>query len=693
MSALNMGILKAQSKGYWQNMSKAAIQTNVLGATAADLAKMQANYSESIGRMVVLSEQGNIAMAQMAEGTTLGQEGAAEMAASMDMFAISAIGARDKVQETVDLAHKMGLNASKVLKSLQQNLKLGQTYNFKAGVKGIMQMTAYSEKLKINMQSIAGFAAQVSNPEGAVEAAATLQTLGGAWSQLADPFKLMYEARNDMEAFTKSIGEATAGTFRFNRATGEIDKSAMELNRLREVAKATNIPFEELSEMAHRMAMIKSIDMDISPQLKGDKEAKEFLESSATWSKDKKGFVISISGGPEQLIKDLNAAEIKNLVSAKESLESRAIASKTFDEQWTNIVNTFKTALMPMMQGIFDGLSKAMTKFTDWAKKGDLFEKLRKTGESIVESVVAIGKFIADNPMTSMIAAIGAIGLFKAAQWFMNGRMLAMGFNSAAGGRGGGGMGGMMMGGSGGGASGGFDRSGYSRAGWAKTAFGKGMSMKDRGFAAGQALKGPKMGFGAKMGAGIAGTALGGMLTSQSENMDPNSTGSKMFGTLGGAATGAGYGAMLGVPGMIAGGIIGGGIGAYNQFGKDPVRDSYTSDPNQLGGYNNTLQDFIYRPGEGAIPFSKNDDLSVIGHKAGGPIESKANANGSSTVKHTFDEVKISGKIELVGSNGQKIDEDLLKNNPQLVRTLSRLIQTEIKSATAGGKVNNTAST
>ena len=42
-------------------------------------------------------------------------------------------------------------NASKVLKNFQQNMKLAQNYNFKNGVKGVMQMSAYAEKMKINI--------------------------------------------------------------------------------------------------------------------------------------------------------------------------------------------------------------------------------------------------------------------------------------------------------------------------------------------------------------------------------------------------------------------------------------------------------------------------------------------------------------------------------------------------------------
>jgi hypothetical protein len=699
MSALNMGILKSTSRDYWNNITKAALQTNILGSSAADLAKMQANYSESIGRMVVLSQQGLIAMSEMAEGTTLGAEGAAQMASSMDMFGISVVGARDKVQETVDLAHKMGMNASKVLKSLQQNLKLAQTYNFKKGISGVIEMTAYSEKLKINMQSIAGFAAQVSNPEGAVEAAATLQTLGGAWAQLADPFRLMYEARNDMESFTKSIGEATAGTFRFNRVTGEVDKSALELSRLREVAKATNIPFEELSEIAHRMAMTKSIDMDINPTIRGDKGAKEFIESTATWSKDKKGFVISVGGKPEQLINTLTKEQIKAYKDEKESIASRAESSKDFDEQWANIVNTFKTALLPAIKGIFEGLGGAMKKFTDWGKKGS-FEKLFSVAQKIGDGLKWAIDQLAKSPLLSIGVILGGWAALKAATWIANGVALGIGFNSVARGGGGGGYGPSMPGG---GSSGGGGTSGPSmyrkstNAGYYKNGAQQNFSGKipagskfqgatKGGFANSWGGKNPMLrGAGATIGLG-AGAALSDEIGS---NLDPDSFGGKAMGINSATLKGASALSMFGPWGMLAGGIAGTGVGAYQQLTKDKTLRNQTLGNTKYGSNGPMYHDFAM-----PIPIDSSDKVdTLIGHKPSGPIDQRMNSsNGASNVKHSFDDIKITGRIELVGNDGKTLDEDILKNNPVLMRTLTRMIQTEVKKGSSGGKVNNNVS-
>ena len=694
MSALSMGVLNKQSRGYWDNITKSALQTNILGASAADLAKMQANYSEELGRMVVLSEEGNVAMAQMAKGTMLGEEGAAAMAASMDTFAISATGARDKVQETVDLAHKMGLNASKVLKNLQNNLKIAQTHNFKGGVTGMIKMTAYAEKFKINMESIAGFADKLFSPEGAVEAAAQLQVLGGAWSRLADPFTLMYNARNDMEGLTQSIVEATAGTFKFNKATGEITKSALELHRLQEVAKATGLDFNMLAESAHKMAMYKAIDLDIRPSITGD--AKELVESMATYDKKKKAFVINIGAGPDgtKMVKDLTDIQLKQFMAEKNTLEERAKSSQTFDEQWTNIVNTFKTALLPFMKEVADGISGVLAKFLSWAKTSQAFETIARVGKSLGEKIGAmieyVGSFVIDHPVKAAIGAVLGLGLFEVGKWALMGASFGMGFMKVA--QLSGGMSGILGGpagtpwmGAGNGAPFGMTPSGSLGSNFA-------------------AAKGSNM---LKFGGAIAGlTSAFSEFNKNQENGMGTGENAVKSGTKGlttGAGTwlgAAGAGALAGsvFPGIgtIGGfivGALGGLAGGYlGSKGGDLINSGW-------GQQNSQANDYIYSSQNGVTPIDSEDTATkfIMGHKAGGPGE-KAMSNASSSsnmsgnVHVTFDVIKFEfAPLQLQFANGQGIGELVMNDmnaSASLTSKLNESLKDQIAKVIGGGKYN-----
>ena len=73
------------------------------------------------------------------------------------------------------------------------------------------------------MEGIAGLAEKVMRPEGAVETAALLTTMGGEFAKLGDPFQLMFKARNDFASFSKDIGKATSEFVEYNKQTGAFE--------------------------------------------------------------------------------------------------------------------------------------------------------------------------------------------------------------------------------------------------------------------------------------------------------------------------------------------------------------------------------------------------------------------------------------------------------------------------------------
>lgn len=665
---LSMGILSDQAKSFSMNIYKASSRTQILGASAKDLAIMQRDYSEQLGRSVVLSEQGLVAMAEMAKGTTLGAEGAAQLAASMDNFGISATGARDIVQETVDAAHVMGVNASVATKNMLNNMGLAQKYHFKGGIKGMIEMANRAAKFKLDMAAVAGFAENLFSPEGAIDAAAQLQVLGGSWAKLADPFKLMYQARHDMDGLHKSIVEATVGTAQFNRETQELDISGMELHRLREVAKATGIDFEQLSQSAKEVAKYKDIKANIRADV--DPKYHDFLTSVAQYNKEKKGYFLEIGGKTKNIneLTNLNKAELDKLILQKEALEKRAKEAQSLDELWGNLKDTFKATLLPFLKGVELGLREPLNGFIDWMKKEDVTTKIKEFSEKVGNFAISIGKFIANNPFTALFTAIGGIGLFELGKWYLNGVALRAGFNS--GGGFGGGIGG-PGGGTGGGIGGLFNKT--SKA----TELGKGLSGKMGKFG--------KWGVGKGLGIGLA-TGVGGMALDygRSQMDDPYSTAGKAMGVgssaLYGAGLGATFGSVIPVIGTAGGAIIGSALGA----GYGLMNEWNAEDPRLV---NKTANDVIMRPGEKAQPFASND--TVMAFKKGGPIEKSLNDTDttSKSIEVAFKPLTIEfGPLTIKSDNSQvKLD---LNKDPLLAREIASIVQQELRKAIGGGKLN-----
>ena len=673
ITARSMNTLGDNFKGFSKNINTANKVTGMWGVGTEDLAKAQHAYSEEIGRSVMLNEEGLIAIGEMAAGTGLGADGAAQMASEMDKFNISVIGSKDIVEETVKLAAKMGVNSEKAIKTLQTNLRLSQRFHFKGGVKGLTTMSNEAARLRIDMEGITGLAEKVFRPEGAVEMAAQLAVMGGEFAKLGDFNTLMYKARNDFGGFAKDIAKATVEFVDFNAETGEtVIKGGLAADRMREIAKITGIQVEKLQEMAGQQKRLQKFGSLIPPIIT-DKEDRDLIASLATM---KDGEATIYLNNEDFKLKDLTNFQLEQFKNEQQSLKDRAEATQTFDDVITNFVATLKTTLLPFVQALKTGLGKPIQKLIDtWNKEG-FYKKIEDFGEKAGELISNIGQAVISfvdflGPKGTLATILGVTGLFKAASWIFNGRMLAMGFNMAV--RANPGLGG----GSG--------------------VFGNGMGASSRvnpnRFATGKGLRNMKR---LGRGGGVLAGAMSGYdeyTSNQAMGMDTGENvgrtairgGASGLGAWGGAALGT---AIFPGVGTVIGGIAGG-------LGGDALGDSLGDTFMGSGGAKPTPNNSNVVH-DGIIKFNPNDkfinvdkDTMVAGTNTNGNKELAKNlsSSGGGNVQHSFEDLNIKIDINSDSSWLNKIGGDIV-NDRRFVRELSTKIQEEIRMAIGGGKLN-----
>jgi len=696
MASLNMGLLDKRSQSFRDTLKVAGNNTISFGVGIKELAALQANYSEELGRSVLLTQQGLEALGQMAAGTNLGAEGAAKMAAEMEQQGISVERTRDFVEQTMNDASKMGLNASKVIKNIQQNMKLLNKYNFKGGVKGLAKMAETTTKLGIDMNSVTGMADKLFDIEGAVDMSSQLQVLGGAWAQLADPFHLMYMARNDMAGLTEEIGKAAASSATFNAENKDFEISAMEMHRLRKVAEQTGMSYDDLAAAAKNAARAAKVKTQMAYGF--DKDTQEFIQNTAKFN-EKGEAVININGQPK-LVKQLNQMDktaLDAMIKEKATLKERAEASQSFDEKITNLITQIKQMLLPVLEGIDKALRPIIQKLVDALQNKELMSKIQEFATSIGKFVGAIGKFIYEHPVWS--AAL--FGMFEAAKWYLNGRILGKGFNDVAnaggsGGSGGGnGMGDVLDGLTGGRGTKGrrglikmFGNNKFSKGLQGMFGGGGGMFGKFGSTKGGMSLMG-SLGKGMKSGGALGLVGLGADVGRQFLD-DPNSGLGKGLGIAGTTAGWAGTGAMLGsiIPGVgnVAGAIIGGlaGLakGTYDEYFSDEAQKQGSQPVRVQDGIIFNQRDKFLKMNDGAMIAGTN----VNGNKDLAKAITNQNVGSSSTMKIEFGEIKFDGEITLSLPGNEKTTLDL-KNDPVFMRDLTRMIHIETKKAIDGGKV------
>jgi hypothetical protein len=676
-TALSMGLMSENSKSFTKDIRNAAKQTTMIGVGMQDLAKMQSDYSEELGRTVMLNESGLKAMGELAAATTLGIEGAAKMAADMEQQGFSAERTRDFIEQTMNDSSRMGLNASKVVKNIQQNMKMLNRYNFKGGVKGLAKMAETTSKLGVDMNFATGMADKLFDIEGAVEMSSQLQVLGGAWSKLADPFHLMYMARNDMAGLTEEIGQAAASSAKWNAELGEFEISSLEMHRLRKIAEQTGVSYEDLATAGKNAAKFTKIKGQVGFAM--DKDAKEFLVNTAELDERGRASIeVMVNGkSTKKFLNELSKAEVDKLINEKKTLKERAEQAQTFDDAFTNLINSFKVSLLPLIDTMNEKLVPEIKKLAeDFNAKGGWGETVQEFAKTIGSWISSVAGFMIEWPrltaglllFSKVAPIIGSVAtLFQSVRWFASGVKLAAGFNSAArvGGVGGSGVGGSGVGG---GKKGSFLKNykglrnmGDTRAGAAKSAFkwsGGGMKM--------------------------LGGAGGGLLAGGIDSIDAFSEGKhgEGFGNIAGGVLGGALGSLLGPVGTILGASLGSMAGGY------------------IGGLFDENEDErprsgrIASMGDGIVFDAKdkfmklNDGTMIAGTEKGGnrALANEIAGNTSKTMKIEFGEIRFKFdelKVTSPGSPGLAID---IMKDPQIIQELTKVIHYETKKALKGGK-------
>ena len=685
MTAMNMGVLGTRFDGFSKTMVKAATKTAQWGMDITEVTKIQGAYSDELGNAVMLSEEGAARLGAMAHVTGLGAEGAGKMAGELGKVGLSAERTANFVEQSMQDSMKMGLNAGKVMKNISANLKLLNKYNFKGGTKSLARMAQYATKMGVSMNLAGSMAEKLFDVDGAVEMSSQLQVLGGEWSKLADPFKLMYMARNDMEGLTKSLVGATKNMSKWNNETKEFDLSSQAMAQLREVAKITGADFEELASAAKKAANYAKIDKQIGIGFK-DKATKEFIENTAKF--DEKGQAIIRIDGKDKLVKTLNESDrqaIQRTLAEKLKMEDMAKQSQSLDELWKNTVIMLKQLLVPIVEAINKKLMPAMTGLMAKFSNPKFIDGIIEFGKKVGDIIGSIGKFLIEKPKW-LLPILGGFGLFEAAKWILNGMKLGLGFNMVA--RAGGGMGPMGPAAPGSGAFG--------------TTPGAGMA---KNFSAAASSKMLKLG-------GVATglfTAYNEYQENKANKMDTTEnavrSGSKGLGAglgaWGGAAAGAAIGSVVPIVGTLIGGLIGGALGAWGggalgegagnlAYGDKKVNDGVVFNPKDkfmkvndstmIAGTNeNGNKSLAKAIMSSTVPgFAMVDYLMNSGKNSG----SSAGSSKPGEVHHKFDnDVKIDGKIELV-SNGEtvaKIGKEILKDTEFVVSIQKMINKANIK--------------
>lgn len=349
---LNLGLSGNKAREMRLSFEDSISAISMLGGNIEDIATVQTTFANETGKARALTSEMVVDIMEIAKGTGISVEEASKLGAQFEFMGIDAVNTNKQIQGIVDTSERMGVNTQKVIKNINDNFKRINTYNFKGGVKSIANMAMTSEKFRVSMTSALDVSDKMKTLEGAIDAVAHLQVLGGEFAKV-DMFESLYVSRNEPDKWNKKISEMTKGMATFRKNSEGVFQtfiSAEDRQRLELASKALGISNEELTQIAQKRA-----ELDLSERQLGGKgltsKQKELIQGAMKLNTETGKLQVSI-GGNMQDIASLTATQASAFESEQVLLKDRAKEAQTFDEAFKNTINALKGALLPLLKGI-----------------------------------------------------------------------------------------------------------------------------------------------------------------------------------------------------------------------------------------------------------------------------------------------------------------------------------------------------
>lgn len=349
------------------------------GVTSEAIGKIQEGLAKATGKAIMLNDaQAEIAVAA---NRTIGEGAMTQFYEDYQKLGGSVQSAMDMAIDSYTQASRMGLSAQEYSAKVAQNIKMANQYKFADGVNGIMKMTALSEKLGFNLQSMSGVIEKFGSIQDAIESSANLQMLGGMGAAYgSNPMTMLYESLNDPEALTKRMTDifGSLGTFNTKTGTGELTGYNMAL--IKEQAKAMGMNPEEAVQIAKTSAKVKYIDEKAGGALSNlTEEQKAFVENKAQYDTKTGQFTITDVAGNTRNIsqmtpEDVIALQRQESMTDKEAFMKGAQQIVSVGERIEGIQAMIGAqmaeALFPMLDGFKELLFKLIPTITKLIANG-----------------------------------------------------------------------------------------------------------------------------------------------------------------------------------------------------------------------------------------------------------------------------------------------------------------------------------
>lgn len=425
-----IGLTGEQLHSYSQSMGQIQVAVSKWGKNLEWMQKQQGAYQESTGRNIQYSEKDFTTSA--AVGTLVGDDIVGELNAGMEIFNTSVADSNTQFYEMYKSVSKIGLNGKKYAKDLIKNLSLAEKYNFKGGVKNLMEMSKWAQNMRFNVGSIDGMLDKVQEGglEGIIKQAAELQVLGGNFAMGSDPLAMAYESYMDPEAYAKRMNSMIAGQGMFDEKTGEVSFGIASQQMMRQFAKSTGQDYKDVLNQARQQAKISQINKNLDQGQGFSEDQQSLIANKAQYNKDTQQWEVTTLDGQVKNVNELTQSDMENLgpaegedpdksmvelqtqmleklgtiYSKQESMEIAQTEMKSFlmGDKWLALENTNQAMIDTVREEFFQNYNK-------YSQNVDQYLNLIKNSQKSFYDLWKKGNTPIDTAVHQIVTAAGEI--------------------------------------------------------------------------------------------------------------------------------------------------------------------------------------------------------------------------------------------------------------------------------------------
>lgn len=327
---LALGNTDELSRNVQRNFTQGTQEIAKFGLFFEDIVQMQHEYNHTLGTARSLRQDEFDIIAKISQGTGLAVDSASETVAILERYGFSARNTIEAIESQVELSRKYGINSLQTLERTRDVIKTAQKFTFRDGVRGLSEMVAQAQTLRMDVGDTFKMMDNARGLEGAFEMATKLQMMG----KDVDALRLNFLARNDPKQFQKEINSLMQGFGHLDRM-GRLDLTPIDIDILREMSSITGQSIEDMKAQIVQQKKISQIRSEM--RMISDEDA-QFLANMSSMKDGK--LVVQVAGGALKEIDDLVQKDIDALKRmSAQSLEQSAMQSQGLEKQ-RDVANT-----------------------------------------------------------------------------------------------------------------------------------------------------------------------------------------------------------------------------------------------------------------------------------------------------------------------------------------------------------------